>query len=96
LPTTRETLLISVSPIISREWLETLIQQAVQLYENASGALEQGDFARSEALHLECIALFQQASGPNSLDAASVYTALADLRQQVGNLDGCGGYFSHP
>ncbi len=68
--------------------METLIQQAVQLYENASAALERGDFTCSDALHLECIALFQQADGPLSLNAASVYTALADLRQQVGDLDG--------
>src|SRR5215216_5407660 len=68
--------------------MEPLIQQAVQVYEDANVALERGDFARSDALHLECIALFQQAGGPNSLDAASVYTALADLRQNSGDLDG--------
>ena len=68
--------------------MEHLIQQAVQLYEDASAALERGDFARSDALHLECIALFQQARGPNSLDAASVFTALADLRQKMGDLAG--------
>jgi len=66
--------------------METLIQHAVMLYERAGAALERGEFVLSETLHLECIALFQQAEGPHSLNAASVYTALADLRQRMGDL----------
>ena len=68
--------------------MATLIQKAVQKYEDAEAALDRGDFARSDALHLESIALFQKASGRHSLDAASVYTSLAGLRQQTGDLDG--------
>ena len=66
--------------------METLIQHAVMLYERAGAALERGEFVLSETLHLECIAPFQQAEGPHSLNAASVYTALADLRQRMGEL----------
>jgi hypothetical protein len=44
--------------------MEIIIQQAVQLYEDAVAALERGDFARSDELHLECIAQFQQVNGP--------------------------------
>ena len=58
------------------------------MYDEAGAALEQGNFARSDELHRECIALFEQVDGPHSLNAASVYTSLADLRLQVGDLDG--------
>jgi len=44
--------------------METIILQAVQLYENANAVMEKGDYIRSETLHLECIALSSRLKAP--------------------------------
>jgi hypothetical protein len=69
-------------------FMEPLIQKSVQRYEDAVAAFDRGDFIRSGAPYLESTAHFQLAGGANSLVAASVYIALAGLRQQTDDLDG--------
>src|SRR5215216_8166418 len=68
--------------------MSTRIERAVQLYEEASRAEEQGNVDRAEVLYLESRDFFLHEGGAHFIDAANIMNAIAFLKEKYGDYEG--------
>jgi len=66
----------------------TTIEKAVELYNRACTAEEQGELNLAEVYYLKSWAAFEKAGGRHALNAANALNALAFLREARGNHEG--------
>ena len=68
--------------------MPTEIKQAIEFYDQACLAEQQDKGDLAEVYYLKSWALFEQAGGRHTLNAANSLNALAFLRKSRGNFDG--------
>jgi hypothetical protein len=59
------------------------IEHAIQLYNEASLADEQGNFERAEMLYMESRCIFEQSGGAHRPDAANIMKAIAFMKENL-------------
>jgi len=65
--------------------MSTIVEQAVEFYNKACLAEEQGEMNLSEVYYLKSAYAFEQAGGTHMLNAANAFNSLAFLRESCGN-----------
>ena len=68
--------------------MSTRIEHAIQLYDEASLAEEQGNLDRAEVLYLESPDIFLKEGGNHWIDAANIMNAIAFMKEKYGDYEG--------
>ena len=68
--------------------MTTRIEHAIQLYEEASLAEEQGNIDRAEVLYLESRDMFLKEGGSHLIDATNIMNAVAFMKEKYGDYEG--------